>query len=111
MSDVWESGDAEEGSPSGHSGDHEEEEQGVSGGKTTIHVHSDGARKLLITELTARTLMGVLDSIAVRGAPAKFQLAMAQQELFEALEQLEKMEVPLNRAARRRTVKPPLVHG
>lgn len=73
---------------------------------TEVHVHSPaGQRTVVVSELSARTLVSVLDTVQARGSAAKFQLAIAQQELEKGLASLDQPApppVPLNRAARRR---------
>jgi hypothetical protein len=90
-------GDEEEGRPSPF-------------GKVSLHVSHEGGRQVTISELSARTLVGILDTVSGKGSQAKFQLAIAQQELEVGLEALggPPTETPpvdepplINRAARR----------
>lgn len=81
------------------------EETGSVEDKPGFHIHLNGNQRLIsITELTARTIVSVLDTVQGRGSAAKIQLGMAQKELEEELARLEPAPppVPLNRAQRRR---------
>ena len=78
------------------------EETGEVQGKTTVHVEREGTSRLIsITEITAKTVLAVLDTVVVKGSTAKFQIAIAQQEIEKGLASLDQPPTPLNRAARR----------
>jgi hypothetical protein len=73
----------------------------------SVHISAppDGGRRLLISELTARTLLAILDTVVGKGSAAKFQLALAQQELERGIAELEAEPIgqppTSNRATRR----------
>lgn len=78
------------------------------GNQITVHVsHPEVDRQIHISEMSARTLAAVLDTITGKGSAAKFQLAIAQQELERGLAALEPPPAPIapNRSARRASLK------
>lgn len=113
MSPVWED-DALEGQDSSDrplAPEEAGEVQGEPQEPFSIHVsHSGNERSILISEITARTLLGVLDTVTVKGSAGKFQLAIAQSELEKGLAELSQ-PAPSNsspsRAERRRSLRSP----
>jgi len=76
-------------------------------GQTTVHVERTGPSRLVsISEVTARTVLAVLDTISVKGSAGKFQIALAQQELEKELAYLDQLPSKPNRAERRKSSRP-----
>lgn len=104
MPDVRESGVAEADAdqsgqvPPPETGDIRDGEVREENDGLTIHVHNNSSRSISISELSARTVLAILDSVTVKGSTAKLQVGLAQQEIENALTALQ----PMNRAQRRR---------
>ena len=91
-----------------------DEEAGEVQGKTTVHVEREGNSRLIsITEMTAKTVLAILDTVVVKGSASKFQVAIAQQEIEKELALLDQPSTSLNRAQRRSQKKttPRLLHS
>lgn len=55
-----------------------------------VTIHRDANQRLIsVSEISARTLVALLDTVTAKGAQAKLQLALAQQELEHGLALLD----------------------
>lgn len=55
-----------------------------------VTIHRDANQRLIsVSEISARTLVALLDTVTAKGAQAKLQLALAQQELEHGIAMLD----------------------
>lgn len=61
--------------------------------QSTIQIHRDKNMRLIpISEVSARVLAGLCDTVVGKGSAAKFQIAIAQQEIEAELANLDKQD-------------------
>lgn len=78
----------------------------------SIQIHRDKDMPMVsISVVSARVLAGICDLVSARGSAAKFEIALAQQELEAELMRIappepEPAPPPVNRATRRQ-----MIHG